>query len=316
MWDSVGSRSIEISAQRVLTAVPDGRCWLMQVNTAELTAFPVSTVAAQRLSLAASLIEGAICAGLTEGEQVGQGRPHTFLRYIKWLAGNYAFAGQTPNLFRRGAQRFEAVGRSDLAIIARKKAVEEEGHADLAYQDLQALGLPAAEVVELIQPPSACAFAHGFLTHVESNDPIGLFGFSYCLERMALERDVSFIRNIEMVCPRGSKANRFLNVHSSIGSDSAHVHDQLALFESFTSAELTVVIRAAYASAAMLSRQHAMDALLTDDEMERRLRLAGIEVNPVNIGDIALPEHPTPRSPRNFLKMPALLCWDRANSSH
>lgn len=277
MTDAAHMSCVQISARRLLAAAPDGRCWLMAVDSSEVIALPVSAVAVERSTAAASLVEGAIAAGLTRTGRAPTTGPYTLLRYIRWLAGNYVFAGQTPGLFRRAAERFDASGRRDLAEFARQKAIEETGHAELAYRDLEGLGLPAAMVVPLIQPPSANAFADRFRAYVESSEPIGLFGFSYCLERMAVERDDAFIRRVERLCPPGSRACRFLKVHSTIGSDSAHVHEQLSRFESLTSAELTSVARAAYETAEMLAQQPLMDEALTDAEIARRLRVAGVE---------------------------------------
>jgi hypothetical protein len=276
--------TFQISPQTVLIAVPDGRCWLMGVGSSEVAALPMSTVAAEHSTLAASAVEGAIAAGLARAESAPAAEPYTLLRYVRWLAGNHVFAGRTPGLFRRGAERFEAAGRLDLAAFARQKAAEESGHAELAYRDLEALGLPAAEVVRLIAPPSADAFAERFEAYVESSEPVALFGFSYCLERMAVERDGAFIRKVEAICPPGTRALRFLKVHSTIGSDSGHVHEQLSVFESFTNSELTTVTRAVYETATMLARQPIMDKTLSDDEIGRRLRLGGIEV-PVRQSD-------------------------------
>jgi len=177
------------------------------------------------------------------------------------------------------AERFDASGRRDLAEFARQKAIEETGHAELAYRDLEGLGLPAAMVVPLIQPPSANAFADRFRAYVESSEPIGLFGFSYCLERMAVERDDAFIRRVEGLCPPASQACRFLKVHSTIGSDKTHVHEQLSLFESFTGAELKRVVCAAYETAELLARQPLTDQALSDAEIDRRLRRERIEVS-------------------------------------
>jgi len=272
MKDAAHTQCIQISAQTLLIAVPDGRCWLMAVGASEVTALPVSAVAAERSSLAASVVEGAICAGLTQTGCASTTRSYTLLRYIRWLAGNYVFAGQTPGLFRRAAERFDAFGRRDLAEFALQKATEETGHADLAYRDLEGLGLPAAEVVQLVQPPSATAFVDRFRAYVESSAPIAVFGFSYCLERMAVERDAAFIRKVEAICPPGSRAFRFLKVHSTIGSDSAHVDEQLSLFESFTDSELARVASAAYETAETLARQPLLDQALSDAEIGRRLR--------------------------------------------
>jgi hypothetical protein len=276
--DASVTGTFQISPQILLIAVPDGRCWLMHVGSSEVAALPVSAVAAERSTLAASVVEGAIAAGLAQTGPAPAAGPYTLPRYIRWLAGNYVFAGQTPGLFRRGAERFDAAGRRDLAKFARQKADEESGHAELAYRDLEALGLPAAEIVRLAAPPSAQAFSERFEAYVESSEPIALFGFSYCLERMAVERDGAFIRKVEAVCPPGSRALRFLKVHSTIGSDSGHVHEQLSVFETFTNSGLTTVARAAYETAAMLARQPRMDQALSDEEISRRFRLAGIEV--------------------------------------
>ena len=133
--------------------------------------------------------------------------------------------------------------------------------------------------------PSANAFADRFRTCVESDEPIALFGFSYCLERMAVERDRAFIRKVEAVCPPWIRACRFLKVHSTIGSDSGHVYEQLAFFASLTDAELTTVVRTVYETAEMLARQSAMDRLLSDEEIERRLEDAGIELGSGAGGD-------------------------------
>ena len=270
---------MEISGGTLLIAVPDGRCWLMAVGASEVTALRVSAVAAERSTLAASVVEGALCAGLIQTVCERTTGSYTLLRYVRWLAGNCVFAAQTPGLFRRGAERFDASGRPDLAEFALQKAAEESGHAALAYRDLEALGLPAAEVVRLIQPPSANAFADRFRAYVESSTPIALFGFSYCLERMAVARDDAFIRKVEAICPPGSRAGRFLKVHSAVGNDNSHVYEQLSFFESLTESELAVVARAVYETALMLARQPLLDRTLSDEEIGRRLRLAGIEVS-------------------------------------
>jgi hypothetical protein len=265
------TKSIAISAQLLITAAPDGRCWLVDIASSGVVPLPLSKIAAERANLSAALVEGAVSAGLLETRSTPAAAPYTLPRYIRWLAGNYIFAGQTPGLFRRGAERLTEAGRLDLAEFARQKAEEETGHAELAYRDLQALGLAAADVVQLVRPPSASVFAEHFRSYVESSDPAALFGFSYCLERMAVERDAAFVQNIEAICPPGVKASRFLKVHSNTGSDGDHVHEQLAVFESFDAATLTAVVRAAYETAELLARQPAMDALLSDDEVCRRL---------------------------------------------
>jgi hypothetical protein len=269
---------VQLSADKLLVAAADGRCWLTCLRTSKITALPVSALAAQRLSLAASAVEGAVIAGLAQTGDAPMDVSWTLPRYIRWLAGNYVFAGQTPGLFRRAAERFEQFLRPDLAAFARQKAEEEDGHAKLAYRDLAALGLPATQVIELVRPPSADAFADRFRMYVESKESIALFGFSYCLERMAVGRSEAFVQKIKSLCPATARAARFLKVHSNTGSDSAHVDQQMSFFESLSEAELTIVVRAAFETAAMLAQQSVMDQSMTDAEVRSRLDRAGIRL--------------------------------------
>jgi pyrroloquinoline quinone (PQQ) biosynthesis protein C len=274
--DASGSFCVQLGPQWLLMAMGEGRCWLVRLDTSKTLPLPASSLAIQCRSLIASAIEGAIATGLSQTCDSPAADACTMGRYIRWLVGNYIFAAQTPGLFRRAASRFEASCRSDLAAFALKKAEEEDGHANLAYRDLEALGLPVDQVTSLIRPPSADSFVDRFRAYVESTRPIMLFGFSYCLERMALARSDLFIRKIQAICPPKAHAIRFLTVHSGAGSDSSHVHEQLSFFESLNNGEQSAVVLAAFETAAMLARQHLMDQSLTDEEIFRRLRRSGI----------------------------------------
>src|SRR5258705_4690012 len=97
------AQCIEISPQRLLIALPDGRSWLTELSSSSVTALPVSVIAAWRSTLAAGVVEGAIVAGLTRTAPASTCEPCSLLRYIRWLVGNHAFAGQTPGLLRRAA---------------------------------------------------------------------------------------------------------------------------------------------------------------------------------------------------------------------
>src|SRR4051794_11137580 len=97
MKDSVLAQSIQITSSRLLTAMPDGRSWLVELSSSLLTALPISPIAMTRSSVTASLVEGAISAGLTQtGFTPSVGSRTSLPGYIRWLVGNYVFAGQTP----------------------------------------------------------------------------------------------------------------------------------------------------------------------------------------------------------------------------
>jgi hypothetical protein len=280
---SASAQSIQIAPNRVITAMASGQAWLIELNSSRITALPTSKIAAARSSMTASFVEAAISAGLAQTQHSPSTGAYTLAKYVRWLAGNYVFAGQTPGLFRQAAKRFTELGRPELAEFALRKAAEEDGHADLAHRDLQSLGLPPVETIRAVQPPSATEFANRFRAYVESSRPIALFGFSYCLERMAIGRDDAFIRTVEAMCPANARSIRFMKVHSNVGSDEAHVDEQLSFFDTLSERDLISVICAVYETAEILGRQHLIDQALTDEEIVHRLREAGIHYRFVGI---------------------------------
>lgn len=270
-----GIGCFDVGEGDLLVAAADGASWLCGCGTGTVQALAMTDLAAARTSVAASAIEGAIVAGLTARSAARPETPYTLARYVRWLAGNAVFAARTPAIFRRAAERFESTARVDHAAFARRKAREESGHAALARRDLAALGLDPGLAIALVAPPSAKRFAARFRAYVESDMPVAGFGFSYCLERMALGRDARFLESVKALCPPQAQAIRFLEVHSGTGSDAGHVEEQLAFFDSLDRDELAVAVRAARETAALLAEQSLMDRDVSDDEVERRLARAG-----------------------------------------
>ena len=152
--DHIG-QNIGLSEGLLLTAVPDGRSWLVNLVSREVIALPLSSIATERRSVSAALVEGAVFAGVAHSGISVAATPQTLPRYIRWLVRYHLFTAQTPALLRQGAQNLSAAGRIDLSEFVATKADEETGHDRLAFLDLEALGISAAEVIRLIQPPSA-----------------------------------------------------------------------------------------------------------------------------------------------------------------
>jgi hypothetical protein len=94
---------------------------------------------------------------------------------------------------------------------------------------------------------------------------------------MAVERDDAFVRRTQAICPPSPRFS-ILRVHSNVGSDSAHAEEQLSLFESLSYSELKTVACAAFETAELLARQQLLDQTLSEEEIGRRLQLAGITV--------------------------------------
>src|SRR5262249_14980552 len=93
MDDAAPAQGARISPEALLVAMSDGRSWLMNVGSSDLTALPVSAVAAEHATLAASLVEGAISAGLGGAAPPGGARSPPLLRYTRRPRGHHACAG-------------------------------------------------------------------------------------------------------------------------------------------------------------------------------------------------------------------------------
>jgi hypothetical protein len=83
-WESKHAQSIPIAPQTFLIAAPDGRSWLLEIPSSSLIALKASAVAAKRSTLAASLIEGAITAGLMRSASPSRNGAFSWQRYIRW----------------------------------------------------------------------------------------------------------------------------------------------------------------------------------------------------------------------------------------
>ena len=94
---------------------------------------------------------------------------------------------------------------------------------------------------------------------------------------MTIEKDESFLSSIEEICSPKS-ACRFLRAHSGIGNDRDHTNEQLALFETLNFDQLTIIVQAAFETAKMIMTLDTIDQILSDEEIDRRLKRNGMEI--------------------------------------
>lgn len=261
-------RFVEIEQDLVLRSFDDGHCRAFGPRTAEV--FNVPDIDGVEDRGFQAQVDGSIFVGFSRYSSKKVGK-HTLPSYIAWLVANYYFAEATPRIFKRAAERFEDIGREDLRDFALLKAEEEDGHHLLAERDLERLGLPLKEVLTLLKPGGAEAFISFFEQCVESDEPQSCFGFSYCLERLSLNRDRDYIDHIKQLCGKAN-ATQFLFVHSGIGTDCEHVTETLNFISNLDEDDRHKVVRAAFRTALLLNEQPEMNASLTDEEVLKRLR--------------------------------------------
>lgn len=201
----------------------------------------------------ARLLDGALVAG--ERAATAAGRPvaqMTPLRYAFRLAGSYHSTHATPRIMTRAKERFEELGRADLAGFAHEKVVEETGHDELALADLRALGYDAEALVAAIKPPGAAALVAAEERAVEGPQPLASIGFAYAIERSSTRIGRSYVTAVEKILGPGVFATRCLRVHSAVGIDVEHVQSAVRFIAGLPGPERALVAAAVYEAALVI----------------------------------------------------------------
>jgi hypothetical protein len=199
------------------------------------------------------LLDGAILAAWNDSPPIEE-QPLPALTAARWvwrLAGSYHTTHSTPALLRRVAERFVSTGQWNLAQWASEKAVEEQGHDQLALLDIRAMGYDPMTVVNQFIPSAAKELVNYFSMQVEAADPIGVLGYSHTLERLAMRVSSSTIQNIESILPKTVDATRCLRIHSSFGADADHVKENVEFISRFSLSEQHSIAISCYETAKM-----------------------------------------------------------------
>jgi hypothetical protein len=167
-------------------------------------------------------------------------------------------------------RRFEASGRAGLAAWAGRKVRDEAGHDLLALRDLAALGYDAPALVRSIVPPAPAALVEHFEALVAADDPAGVMGYAYALERLATTRDGRYLARVKALLPEGVDATRCLRVHSAVGTDDDHVADIVAVAAALSHDERERIATAAYRTT-LLAASPPAAANLPEEELSRML---------------------------------------------
>src|SRR5215831_14834375 len=220
------------------------------------------------------LLDGAIKLGFS-GIEKRLARPDpTVVGYIIALVGAYHTSVDTPRNLRRAANRFNELGRPEVAVYLEERAREETGHDRLALKDLRALGVPGERLVANFIPEGIKPLCKRFDDLCAQDYPIGCIGYSYCLERIAALKEKTDIEKVQAICPKGLDATRFLRSHSSLGSEASHVEETIQFVASLSANDRIKVVRETYESSLLLAEGYNHELLKTEAEMLEELQQA------------------------------------------
>ena len=233
-----------------------------------------------------SLLDGAINLGFTKIEKCLARPEPTLAGYIVALVGAYHTSVDTPRNLRRAADRFNELGRPELAAYLEERAREETGHDRLALKDLRALGVPGERLVANYIPEGIKPLCKRFDDLCAQDYPIGCIGYSYCLERIAALKEKTDIEKVQAICPKGLDATRFLRSHSSLGSEASHVEETIQFVASLPANDRISVVRETYELALILAEGYNHELLKTEAEMLEEIRKAIGETLPYGHGSV------------------------------
>ncbi|MBM3464316.1 MAG: iron-containing redox enzyme family protein [Armatimonadetes bacterium] len=267
----------ELTPGQVVVAT-DERAWIHAPAPGDPFLEPMRGMAS--LASTRNLLDGALEAGARAVARPEE-PPLTPLRWAWRLVWQFHTTHPTAGLMREAAERFHSLGRAEMGECCARKAEEERGHDTLALRDLRALDYDAEALVAACRPPGAAAIGAFFEGCARAENPVGVFGYAYALERFALAVGKDYVAAVEAMFP-GIKATRCLRVHSAMGTDVRHVAELAAFITRLPAADRALIAQAACRTARLMHERRPGDE---PDEAELARTLDRFILEPINILD-------------------------------
>jgi hypothetical protein len=192
-----------------------------------------------------ALLDGAIAAA---EQDVGRepGPPMSERRWAWSLVNQWYGSHHSIPLFLEVADRFTAMGRSDLARFALHKHEQERGHDQLPLNDLRMLSYEAEAAVREVKPdPGVRQLVDYARACVRGPEPVEFLGHIYALERQMLRLDSKFFGALDTALGRERAPASFLRSHAT-DLDIEHVEEAVSFVAGLPASDRTAIARGCY----------------------------------------------------------------------
>jgi hypothetical protein len=197
------------------------------------------------------LLDGAIA--VAEREAVAAHPPAMTARRWAWhLVGQWHCAHHSVALLPDLIDRYDTIGRADLADFARLKLDQERGHDEFPLNDLRALGYDADALVREVAPAPAVTAGLAFARRcARRKQPLEFLGYAYALERRVLNVSAATLAALDSVLPAGVEAASGIRSHAN-ALDLEHVDEAVSFIAGLPARDRTRIALGAYRTAQIL----------------------------------------------------------------
>jgi hypothetical protein len=241
----VGAQWVHLGPGRLLVAGTKG-AWIQRPQPGAIglsRAMPADLPADAETTR--HLLDGAIAVAEREAPEVEQ-PPMTALRWAWYLTSQWYCAHHSVALLPELIQRYDSLGRADLATFARLKLEEEQGHDEFAIDDLNALGYDANALVRNVPTvPSVVALVDYGRECARGTDPTAFLGYAYAIERRVLRLTDEWFESLGQVLPPGAPVATGLRAHAT-ELDVEHVEEAVEFIASLPAADRTSIAQACH----------------------------------------------------------------------
>jgi hypothetical protein len=266
----------KVAGDTVIIARDTGEVWFHPFSSLEEVALPFANPMTCKGALrsTAGLLDGAIRLAFERTDDQPAISEPNLLRYIYSLVATYYTSKDTPRNLLRAAERFKEIGRIEVTRYLEMRAREETGHERLALRDLDALGLPAKQIVANCIPVGIKPLCDLFDDFCVQDYPIGSIGFAYCSERIAAAKPKAEVEAVKSLLPDSIDATRFLRSHSSLGSEVSHVKELIKFVSQLPASDRIKIVQATYKSAVLTAETRRLASIKSEAEICEELEEA------------------------------------------